>query len=109
MSNNPQKQHTRPGTLDATTSAWTITHEHANAVLHAAVPTRLCTCGASDPAASHHALACPYRLVRESAQMLSLLASSDISHYKGQASLAEMVSTRAGVSRTHRPGGACGW
>jgi hypothetical protein len=99
MSNVQPTQHpvsTRP---DVLTPPWTITHEHAHAVLSAAVAGKLCTCGSNTAAASHHTPACPYRLMLESAQILSLIASTDVTHYKGHASLAEMVGTHVSAFR----------
>ncbi|CAD6547617.1 hypothetical protein LMG24235_04452 [Paraburkholderia sabiae] len=84
---------------DARTPAWIITHEHANAVLSAAVCSQLCTCRADAGAGSHHQPTCPYRLMVESAEILSILAATDIAHYKGHASLAEMVSTHVSAFR----------
>ncbi|MBN3761160.1 hypothetical protein [Burkholderia sp. Ac-20365] len=72
--------------------AWTLTHDHANAVLNAALAGTPCTCGNPGAEATGHRADCTYRLVLESSQILSMILQPRATLYGDHASLAEMVS-----------------
>ncbi|MFP3637809.1 hypothetical protein [Paraburkholderia sp. SIMBA_054] len=80
-------------TRRASTPAWTLTEAHATAVFNAAIGSTPCTCGVRGAEATGHRAECTYRLVLESAQILSIMLQPRATLYAGHSSLAEMVST----------------